>query len=61
MRMTFRFNKDLLRRTRIYAEANGTTVEKILLKHLTEIANGEREPYPAQPKAIRARKQKKES
>ena len=53
MRMTFRIDDDLLRRARIYASANGTTVNEILLKHLTEIADGEREPHPPRPKAGR--------
>jgi NRPS condensation-like uncharacterized protein len=44
MRITFRTDNDLLRRARIYASANGTTVNEILLKHVTEIAHGEREP-----------------
>jgi hypothetical protein len=56
MRMTFRIDDELLRRTRLYASAKGTTVNQILLKHLTEIANGEREPYPARAKTAWAKK-----
>jgi len=58
MRITFRFDDDLLRRARLYENANGTTVQEILLKHITEIANGEREPYPARPKTVRTKKAK---
>ena len=49
MRLTLRFDADLIPRVRKYADSQGTTLNQLIRDRLEAIASGVAEPYPAQP------------
>jgi antitoxin component of RelBE/YafQ-DinJ toxin-antitoxin module len=52
MRITFRFDKQLIHDARKWAESHGTTLNDVIRDRLTKIANGEVTPHGAQSESL---------